>query len=171
MTTTILIILGAVVLLSGLLVPVRRRNRRIRLLRHRQARILILAEGIAEEHSVGEDAAAQASTLRDWAPHMDTDDWEFFEATYRKRYEDLTARLTTGNAEMERLEQTFRRNQETSRARLEIIGDYRPEHQQTEQSSEGRDEEEPAGDPKLAEFQALMDSHITFAQQRGHSAS
>lgn len=154
MTTTLLSIIGAVAVLIAVLIPVRRRNRRLRAQRQRQARIQMLAEGIAEEHAEGEDAATQIALLRDWAPLLRQEDWQFFEEAYRRHYEDLTRRLSTGNAEMERLEQTFRRNQETSRARLELSPRHRPAKRDAEDYDRG--DPEPIGDSGLAEFQELL---------------
>ena len=162
MTTTLVAIVASLTLLIAVLIPVRRSRKNARVRRRRQARIQMLAEGIAEDHAEGEDASAQIATLREWAPLMSQEDWQLFESHYREHYDDLTTRLHTGNAEMERLEQTFRRNQETSRARLEMNPQHRPPKKSAEEYDRG--DPEPVGDSELAEFQALLDKHGTSSE-------
>lgn len=151
--------------LGCVLVPVRRRNRHRRVIQRRQARIQLLAEGIAEEHTEGQPAESQVATLREWAPVMGQEDWDFFERTYREHYEDLTSRLSAGKVEMERLEQTFRRNQKTSQARLEMNNEYRrPKSDDHHDSSEM--EAPLSADPILSEFQHLLDDHSSSTTRR-----
>lgn len=161
MQTTLLIALGIALLLAACLVPLRRSRRRARRGRIREARIRLLAEGIAEEHAEGEDASSQVAALRQWAPFFTDEDWALFEETYRDHYDELTTRLSKGKAQIQQLEQTFRRNQETSRARLGMSASHR------DTPSTTTDEDaSPREDSSLAEFQSLMDRYASHTPKQ-----
>lgn len=87
-----------------------------------KGQLLLLAEVTAEAHSQGAEAQRAIEELRALAPQLKKKDWAAFEKQYQETLEAFSNGTGQVDAQMEHLEQLFRRDRIIGQARRELRG-------------------------------------------------
>lgn len=88
----------------------------------KQGQLLLLAEVTAEAHSQGAEAQRAIEELRGLAPDLKKKDWTAFEKQYRETLEAFANGSGQVDAQMQHLEQIFRRDRIIGQARRDLRG-------------------------------------------------